>query len=294
MIDPARVCVVSGGDEVRYRSYVNHTVFAREHGFTHHIGIGLAPGIATVYHYKFEVVREVLPHVDWVLYVDDDVYVTDFGSQAIEEHLADAEARDLFLVIAEGPVETDGVWTKVNSGVMLLRNDPRAFAFLDAAQTRDLAAIEADWSPQDEGLYTFGDQDAIWRVIRDDPQVAAGTAVVGHRVLNSREHYYGDDPTDAFAVHFCGPGDKPLRVAVFGRRFGWGQELVPDDLLDRYSVRRRERMGDPEIAARRARLVGRAGAKRVRRKVEFVRCKVFGVLAERCGLRALVGGAGAC
>lgn len=57
--------------------------------------------------------------------------------------------------------------------------------------------------------------------------------------------------TDAFAVHFCGPGDKTLKIAQFGRRFGLGQELVPDILLDRYSVRRRERMAGSEMCARR-------------------------------------------
>lgn len=271
MREASRLCVTSGGDEVRYRSYVNHTVFARVHGFTHHIGVGLAPGIQTVYYYKFELIREILPHFEWVLYVDDDVYITDIASRSIEELVAKAETDDRFLVVAEGPVEPDGTWTRLNSGVMLLRNDPRTFDFLDAAQTRDLAQIEADWDDATEGLFTHGDQDAIWRVVRDDPSGAAGVAIVDHRLLNSREHYYDTALTDAFAVHFCGPGDKPLRVACFGRRFGLGQELLPTDLLEQYSVRRRENMTDAEIAARRGALVLKTGTKRVRRKVAFVR-----------------------
>lgn len=270
-IDPSRVCVASGGDEVRWRSYVNHTVFAREHRFTHHIGIGLAPGIETVYYYKLELIREILPHFDWVLYLDDDVYVTDFGSSSIEDLITHCVAEDKFAVFAEGPPEPDGSWTRLNSGVILVRNDPRAFAFLDCAQRSDLDEIRRTWSEESEGLYTFGDQDAIWRVVRDEPAAQAGVEIVGHRQLNSREHYYGSELTDAFAVHFCGPGDKDLKVALFGRRFGMGQELVPVHLLDRYSVRKRERMSEAEIARRRAALVGRSATKRVRRKVEFVR-----------------------
>lgn len=271
LADPSRVCIASGGDEVRWRSYVNHTVFAREHGFTHHIGIGLAPGIETVYFYKFELIREILPHFEWVLYLDDDVYVTDFESQSIQELIEQAVADDAFAVFAEGPSEPDGSWTRLNSGVILLRNDPRTFAFLDAAQQSDLEEIRRTWSEEEEGLYTFGDQDAIWRIVRDDPVARAGVKIVGHRALNSREHYYSSALTDAFAVHFCGPGDKDLKVALFGRRFGMGQELVPDSLMDRYSVRKRERMGDREVATRRAALLGRAARKRVVRKVEFVR-----------------------
>lgn len=271
IVDPSRVCVASGGDEVRWRSYVNHTVYAREHGFTHHIGIGLAPGIETVYYYKFELVREVLPHFEWVLYLDDDVYVTDFGSSSIEDLITHCVAEDKFAVFAEGPPEPDGSWTRLNSGVILVRNDPRAFALLDSAQRSDLEAIRQSWSEDEEGLYTFGDQDAIWRVVRDDPTVRADVEIVGHRQLNSREHYYNSKLSDAFAVHFCGPGDKDLKVALFGRRFGMGQELVLVELLDRYSVRKRERMSDREIAGRRASLIGRRVAKRVRRKAEFVR-----------------------
>ena len=266
-----RVCVASGGDEVRYRSYVNHKVFAGLPGFTHHIGIGLAPGIDTVYYYKFELVREILPHFDWVLYLDDDVYVTDLKSPAVEELIAEATDSDAFLVIAEGPREPDDTWTRVNSGVLLLRNDPRTFAFLDAAQAWDLEAIRSDWSETDEGLYTFGDQDAIWRTIRDHPEFTEGVTIVGHRRLNSRAHYYDGDLNDAFAVHFCGPGDKPLKVARFGRRFGMGQELVPEELLDRFSVRRREEMPRREMVGRELALLGRAAHKRVRRKIAFVR-----------------------
>lgn len=271
MTDPSRVCVASGGDEVRWRSYVNHTVFAREHGFTHHIGIGLAPGIETVYFYKFELIREILPHFEWVLYLDDDVYITNFASESIEHLIARATGEGKFAVFAEGPPEPDGSWTRLNSGVILLRNDPRSFAFLDRAQGSDLEAIRSSWSEESEGLYTFGDQDALWRVVRDDPVAAAGVLIVGHRELNSREHYYGDDLSDAFAVHFCGPGDKDLKVARFGRRFSMGQELVPEALMDKYSVRRREVMGNREVASRSALLRVRAVRKRVRQKVDFVR-----------------------
>lgn len=262
------VCVVSGGDEVRYRSYVNHTVYARLHGFTHHIGIGLAPGITSPYYYKFEIIREILPRFDWVLYLDDDVYVTDLHGEQVQDLIRDCVAADGYLVLAEGPPEPDGSWTRVNSGVMLLRNDPRTFAFLAAAQSMDLQQVHDTWDPETEGLYTFGDQDAIWRTIRADP---AGVRVVEHRRLNSRVHYYDADLADAFAVHFCGPGDKVLKVARFGRRFGLGQELVPAGLLDEFSVRRRERLGDAELVGRDAALRWRAARKRVRRKVAFVR-----------------------
>lgn len=61
--------------------------------------------------------------------------------------------------------------------------------------------------------------------------------IVGHRELNSRGHYYEDSLTDAFVMHFTGHPDKELGVARFADRFGIGQELVPEPLLDKYHVR---------------------------------------------------------
>lgn len=265
-----RVCVMSGGDEVRYRSYINHSVYARIHGFTYHIGIGLGPAVMSPYYYKFNAILEILPAFEWVLYLDDDVYVTDLDSASIELLVAHAEEHDEFLVLSEGPEEPDGTWTRVNSGVMLVRRDERSFELLRAARDADLGAIRDNWSEADEGLFTNGDQDAIWRAIRDGDLLDKGVRVVGHRDLNSREHYYRESLADAFAVHFCGPGDKRLKVAEFGRRFGLGQELVPRAQMELFSVRRQEHMSDAESLRRRVDLVRAAVQKRVRRKIDFV------------------------
>ena len=265
------ICIVSGGDEVRNRSYVNHTVYARERSFTHHLGIGLGRGITSPYYFKFEVIAEMLPRFAWTVWLDDDVYVTDMVNPVLEGLIAQAEADGGFLVLAEGPRETDGTWTRINTGVMAFRNDPRSVELLDDARAIPLASIEAEWDEDEHGLFTHGDQDAIWWALRTKPHLMAGTTIVGHRSLNSREHYFESALTDAFSVHFCGPGDKDLKTARFGRRFGLGQELVASELLDAWSVRRRQTMSSTEIAARDARWRARQFAKRVRRKIDYVR-----------------------
>lgn len=261
---------MSGGDEVRYRSYINHAIYARERGFVHHVGIGLGPAIYSPYYYKYNAIEEMLRHFDWLLYLDDDVYVTDFNTPYVEEHLRAAERDDIFLVVAEGPLEPDGTWTKLNTGVMLLRNDARAFRLLDEARRADLGAIGRSWSPTEEGLFTNGDQDAIWRSVRDDDELRSGTRIVPHTTLNSRAHLYGADLHDAFAVHFCGPGDKLLKAADFGRRFGMDDELIPAPFYEKYSVRRHERMSDLSLARRRASQRRALLARRLRRKVDFI------------------------
>jgi hypothetical protein len=51
-------------------------------------------------------------------------------------------------------------------------------------------------------------------------------------------------------MHFCGYPDKKIGVVAFAERFGIGQELVPEHLLDRFSARVRSPMTAPEIFAR--------------------------------------------
>ena len=158
-----RVCVASGGDEVRYRSYVNHKVFAGLHGFTHHIGIGLAPGVDTVYYYKFELVREILPHFDWVLYLDDDVYVTDLQSRTVEELIAEATDNDAFLVLAEGPREPDDrscssrhVCAACDGFGMNYRHAYHAGGFTDVTKHTVLALVIAALKKKDSPFFVLG------------------------------------------------------------------------------------------------------------------------------------------
>ena len=47
-----RICLVSGGDEIRQRSYINHAIYAREHGLDYRLECGIDPQIVTKYDYK--------------------------------------------------------------------------------------------------------------------------------------------------------------------------------------------------------------------------------------------------
>lgn len=265
------ICIVTGGDEVRYRSYVNHRIYAAESGCDFRLEIGLGEPASTPYHYKFNLISQVLPRYRWIVYVDDDVYFTDWRAGRLVELVNEAERGGLWGVLAEGPVEPSGVWSAVNTGVMVLRNDDRTRTVLDAARNMSIDELRTTWDSAADGLFTSGDQDAIWATIKADRVIRDGLEVVGHERLNSRPHLYGDHLDDALAVHFCGPGDKRANVARFAERFGLGHELVPAALLDQYDVRRREQVGAIELQRRefaeRTHLLG----KRVRRKVQWIR-----------------------
>lgn len=268
---PSEVCIASGGDGIRFRSYINQAVYARERGFAYHLGVGVSVNARSPYEPKFVVIAEMLPRFDWLVWMDDDVYVTDMTAPVMERLLDEAERDDLFLVLAEGPLEPDGGWTTINTGVMALRNDPRTWELLKDARDLDLTWLRRQWDAERFGLFTNGDQDALCWALHEKAHLLHGSRIVVHRLLNSRPHYYSVALNDAFAVHFCGAGDKMLRAASFAKRFGLGQELVTAELLDRWSVRERHRMGRLELFAR-TRVEWCTGVKRrLVRKADFIR-----------------------
>lgn len=243
------ICLVSGADEIRSRSYINHTIYSQLHHLDYRLECGLSEGISNKFFYKTSIMLRVLPRYEWIVWLDDDVYITDFASDSIRNLVEAADSAGKFMVVAEGPLEPNGFWSHVNTGVLALKNCPKSFDLLRSMTTANLTAAKVWWDDERDGTFTGGDQDILWwwiaeRGLRDRVDI------VDHRLLNSRGHYYNGSLTDAFAMHFCGYPDKKVGVVPFGERFGLGQELVPAELLDRFSSKVRDPMGRPEVIAR--------------------------------------------
>ena len=115
-----RICITSGGDEIRLRSYVNHAIYAREHGLDYRLETGIDPHIVTKFDYKVAILRRLLPRYDWLVWMDDDAFFTDFEADNLRRLISEAERDDISLVIAEGPTEPNGFWSRINTGVCLL------------------------------------------------------------------------------------------------------------------------------------------------------------------------------
>ncbi|GAB3018503.1 hypothetical protein GCM10011376_00460 [Nocardioides flavus (ex Wang et al. 2016)] len=247
--DGADICLVSGGDEIRLRSYVNHAVYARLHELDYRLECGVDEGIGTKFFYKTSILARVLPRYDWVVWLDDDAFITDFDRDGFRQLIEQAEADGHSIVIAEGPLEPNGFWSVANTGVMCLKRSPEVFDLLSVMDDSHLEFARDWWDDERHGTFTGGDQDLFvwWMETRGHRD---RVRIVEHHALNSRGHYYEDSLSDAFVMHFCGYPDKKIGVVAFAERFGIGQELVPEDLLDRFSVKVRSPMTRPEIAAR--------------------------------------------
>lgn len=271
-----KVTIVSGGDEIRQRSYINHKIFALEHGYDYRLEIGLYEDIKTKFDYKLNAILHVLPLTEWVLWVDDDIYFTDFSSQAVD-HIIDRMVKTgAYFAAAEGVLEPNGFWSKINSGAMLIRNCEEAKNLLQDARNLSLSKVRDEWSDAEDGLFTGGDQDQLWYLIKKrNLEVSGKVIIVDHSLLNSRGHYYSSSLTDNFAMHFCGYPDKALGAAQFARRFNTGQEITPEHLLDKYGVSVRSPMGNTEyfIRLRRQRTVSGMKA-RLRPIKKYIKNKI--------------------
>lgn len=246
------ICLVSGADEIRLRSYINHAIYARTHDLDYRLECGLAEGIRNKFFFKTSIIRRVLPRYDWIVWLDDDVFITDFECDNFRTLISEAELHDHIMVIANGPLEPNGFWSVVNTGVMALKNCPEIFDLIDHMDDENLEKARAWWDEGLHGTFTGGDQDLlVWWM--ETTGMLDRVAIVDHRELNSRGHYYEASLNDAFVMHFCGYPDKAMGVVAFANRFGVGQELVPAHLLDRFSAQVRSPMGKVEQRLRTAR-----------------------------------------
>lgn len=231
------------------RSYVNHSIYAQVHGLDYRLECAVTPGVTNKFFYKTLTVKRVLPRYDWVVWIDDDAYITDFERDAFREHILAAEEAGQFMVIAEGPLEPNGMFTAVNAGVFAVKNCPESFELLDAMSTENVAKAEAWWRPEEHGTFTGADQEIIpWWI--ETTGRTDQVRIVEHRSFNSRGHYYENSLSDAFLMHFCGYPDKKIGVVAFAERFNIGQELVPAHLLEEYCVQVKSPMKAPERRVR--------------------------------------------
>lgn len=269
-----KVALVSGSDHLRYASYVGHQSYARKHGFAYHLE--LAPFDAhRGYWHKVKALAAHLDDYDWVVWFDDDAFITDIESDFVLREIHAATETGSWLVIAPScPEELNGAWAAYNSGVFALRNSGEARALLETALAPPLADIERWWDAGRLGVFTRGDQDVIaWFV--ETHGYGEGIHWVDPLSWNARPWYFTESLTDHPVCHFPGHPDKTLAIARFARRWGVASNLVPGSEPDGSFVEGISRQVPSatrgSVAARRLALASRQLRRRVVRKLRWLR-----------------------
>ena len=136
--------IVSGSSRVRTAAPLNHALYAAAIGVPYFFDV--APTrVDRIYFHKLEVIRAYLPLAEWLFWIDDDAFFTDFRVD-LRQFLADVGERDL--VFCKSPVNPRGGWTWMSSGQFFIRNTPQTLDLLDAVARTDLAAVKACSCPQ--------------------------------------------------------------------------------------------------------------------------------------------------
>lgn len=231
--DATDILIVSGSSRVRTAAPLNHRIYAD------HVGLpyvfDLAPSaVARIYHHKLDVVRRLLPRAEWLFWIDDDAFFTDFSID-LRQFLPVTEDSDL--VFCSSPVNPRGGWTWMSSGQFLVRRSPAMLELVDAVLRTDLAAVRAWWRPDDLGLFTNADQDAfVYQLIGPESRWRERFTRLPWEAFNARPYHYASRLDEHFLCHFAVPGGRPksLEVAEFAARMGTSAALCDAALIEPY------------------------------------------------------------
>ena len=267
------IAIVSGCTQLRYASYVGHQLYARRHGTGYHLELAPFEGVDGYWH-KVAAVAAHLDEHDWVVWLDDDAFITDLNSTFIRDTIAAAEENEAWLVIAPSVEdELNGAWAAYNSGVFALRNTADARTLLESLRDAPMAAIETWWDESRLGVFTHGDQDALVWFMEERGQPGAIHWADPMRWNARPWHYLGR--IDALPVcHFPGHPDKTLAIADFARRMGTDETLVRPAGSGRRDRGLHAKVPSTSRAGARLRQVSlsmRKLRRRVSRKVRWVR-----------------------
>jgi hypothetical protein len=243
MLSPRRsgLTIVSGCDRLRFKSFVNHKLFADVNGSNYIWSFILGRHGESPYLKKIDVVQSALGADEWVFWLDDDAYFTDFSWRLIPY----VEKFSRFdLIICKSPIN-DGFWTFISSGQFFIKSTKRSALFLSAVRSVNLDKVRAWWNPEKYGMFTNGDQDAMVYVLATDRKFAEGDFFIrlDYSEFNSREFHYKDSPAEHRLLHLASATkSKEELLCGFRDKFKMNEFLVPDDLLKNIDISGYERL----------------------------------------------------
>ncbi|KAI1302298.1 hypothetical protein EDD11_005633 [Mortierella claussenii] len=163
---------------------------------------------------KIGAIEKVLPHYEWLLWMDMDAVVVDMEKDVREiirkaEEMKEEDEREISLIVAR-PVKDK----MLNAGVMLIKNTEWSRRFWSAVQRKK------DW-------YTTGpsyEQGAIWETMQEQAW-APGVLLFDKddHTMNTFPKYYQEHD---FIVHFAPAGCPAVPVLEALKRIKAGQSIL--------------------------------------------------------------------
>jgi len=229
----AAVCIVSGSTLLRLPSPINHKIYADRQGVDFRLECGPVGPLKNRFYFKLKVLANLVPKYDWVLWIDDDAFFTNLS---VDLHaFIRARRPDTLITLADGRVRPGGQWTRINTGVMLVRSCREAVELFERCLATDINVVRQWWDPEQHGMFTASDQDTLLREHLTAPDKGY-VDIVPHLELNAREYHFSQQLDEHFVCHFPGLPDKMTAIRKFGHRFGVGPTLVPAQILREHGL----------------------------------------------------------
>lgn len=216
---------------MRFASYINHKAYADNWGY-YYIFNSTPERDTRKYFHKIETILRYLDLFDWVFWIDDDAYFTNFEIPLT--HFL-SQVNDEQLLICKSP-STKKIFTKFSSGQFFLKSTPLSKQFLRDVLNTNMAIVEKFWQPEKHGYYTGGDQEAMVYLSETHPCYSKiFFKIIDHNYFNNRDFEFDFQPDEHFLVHFTGT-KKQQSHEEFCRRLEINQWIIPDELVGHYQV----------------------------------------------------------
>ena len=146
-----RIGIISGYyPGFRLDSPINHKVYADRHGYGYVYNF-TPERCSGGYFFKVRTILRYLDFFDWIFWIDDDAYFTNFEVK-LEQFITPDDGSEL--VICSSP-STKKLFTKFSSGQFLLKSTPVSRAFLQEVLITDMRIVRSFWR-DDLGYYAGG------------------------------------------------------------------------------------------------------------------------------------------
>lgn len=223
--DPAklRILLLSSHSRPTSTAPINHQVYCERHGYEYLFDV-TPYRLRSRYDQKLMAVLSNSERADWLMWLDDDAYIMNH-SVSLDRFIP--EERTTQFVFCNSPVNPNGEWTVLNSGVFFMRNSTEARNLLIEALETDIDDVKAWWRPDQFGLFTDGDQDKLIYVFAKHDLFGTAVQIVPFSEFNSRVYHYTDTYDQHFVCHFCGFTNKSKGLQQLQRRFGLNSYLLP-------------------------------------------------------------------
>jgi galactosyl transferase GMA12/MNN10 family len=209
------ICMISGCTKKRLFSEINHAYYAANHSYDYNFDVGPYAELQNAYFLKLLAVERVIANYDWVFWLDDDAFITDFSIRL--EHFLHNVEPSVFMVACKSPVNSRGGWTFLSSGAFLLRRCAESSTFIANVKAVQLSDVKAWWNRSKYGMFTNGDQDAMTYLLHQRGLLPL-VKLLPYEAFNTRTYHFTDSPREHFIVHFPGSG-KAEAVRAFAKKF---------------------------------------------------------------------------